>query len=188
MIGSSRCPVPKVREREAASDLAQQRIQRQNEITKQKQSNSGFVPATQCSGDASDPYCLDQQYGIDANPAGQNQQVVTDMSSQGDRQVEQGDTLDAKGGPTAEEQSTDLNTSGGVFNYDTSDLATSTTVVNSLVKELYDTMRRGYFGVTNDTSDWAQATMLMIYDEMKFNNKRPETVVTADTAAQPTGY
>lgn len=172
-----------------ADAAARGRIERQKEVTKQKQTSSGFVPATQYdSSNPADPYSLDEQYGIDANPAGQNQQVVTEMSSQGDRQIEQGDTLDAKGGPAAEIQSTELNTNGGVLNYDTTPLATSSTVVNKLVQEMYDAMGVGYFGVKNDTTDWARATMLMIYDEMKFNKTRPETVVTDNRDADPTGY
>jgi hypothetical protein len=172
-----------------ATDLAQTRIANQQAITTQKQSNTGFVPATQFDGgNAADPYNLDQQFGIDANPAGQNQQVVTEMSSQGDRQVEQGDTLDAKGGPAAEVQSTELNTGGGVLNYDTTPLATSSTVVNRLVEEMYDSMEYGYFGITRDTTNWAQATMLMIYDELKFNDAEPETVVTNNQNDEPTGY
>jgi hypothetical protein len=172
-----------------ANDVAQTRIANQDAITLQKQSNTGFIPATQYdSTNAADPYNLDQQFGIDANPAGQNSQMVTDMSSQGDRQVEQGDTLDAKGGPAAEAQSTQLNTGGGVLNYDTTPLATSSTVVNKLVKEMYDAMGIGYFGVKQDTTDWARATMLMIYDEMKFNKTEPETVVTNNRDDAPTGY
>lgn len=172
-----------------SDSAAKGRIERQKAVTQQKQTSSGFVPATQYdSGNPADPYNLDEQYGIDANPAGQNEQVVTEMSSQGDRQVEQGDTLDAKGGPAAEVQSTELNTGGGVLNYDTTPLATSTTVVNQLVQEMFDSMEYGYFGISRDTTNWAQATMLMIYDELKFNDAEPETVVTDDTDPEPTGY
>ena len=171
-----------------ASDVAQTRIANQQYTTEQKQSTSGFVPATQCSGSASDPYCLDQQFGIDTNPAGQNQQMVTDMASQGDRQVEQSQTLDAKGGPAAEVQSTALNTGGGVLTYDTNPLATSSTAVNELVQEVYDVMGIGYFGVQQRTTDWARGTMLMIYDEMKFDPADTNTVVTNGAAPVDTGY
>lgn len=170
------------------SNVALKRLKAQKEVTKQKQTSTGFIPASQCSGAPGDPYCLDQQYSLDTNPAGQNQQMVTDQAKQGDDQVRDGNTLDSKGGPAAETQSTELNTGGGVLTYDTLPLATSTTVVNELVQEMYDVMYRGYFGVQPETSEWSQATMLMIYDEMKFNDAEPEVVVTDDTAADPTGY
>lgn len=171
-----------------ASDLAQSRIANQQRTTEQKQTSSGFIPASKCSGSAADPYCLDQQYSIDTNPAGQNQQMVTDMASQGDRQVEQSQTLDAKGGPAAEVQSTALNTGGGVLTYDTNPLATSSTAVNQLVREVYDVMGIGYFGIQQRTTDWARGTMLMIYDEMKFNDNDTNTIVTTGAAPYDTGY
>ena len=170
-----------------ADMAARGRIERQLDQTRQKAANSGFVPATECSGDASDPYCLDT-LAIDTNPAAQNQQVVTEMAAQGDRQIEQSQTLDAKGGPAAEQQSTALNTDGGVLNYDTTPLATSTTVVNRLIKEMYDIMMFGYFGINEDTTDWAQATMLMIYDEMKFDPDSTEIYVTEGQDTVQTGY
>ena len=171
------------------NDIAQNRIANQQRTTEQKQTSSGFVPATQYGDpNPADPYNLDQQFGIDANPAGQNQQMTTDMASQGDRQVEQSQTLDAKGGPAAEVQSTALNTGGGVLTYDTNPLATSSTAVNQLVQEVYDVMGIGYWGIHQDTTNWARATMLMIYDEMKFNDSNTNTIVTKGTAPLDTGY
>jgi hypothetical protein len=156
-----------------ADMAAKGRIERQLETTIQKQTSSGFVPATTFDENPSNPYGLDEQYGVDTNPAGQNEQVVTEMASQGDRQVEQGNELDALGGNEAEQQSTKLNTQGGVLGYDTTPLATAQTGVNSLVEELYVAIQNGYIGTGPDTKQWAQGTLLSIYDIMAFNDQTP---------------
>lgn len=160
-----------------ADMAARGRIEREIESTIQRQTSSGFVPATSFAQNPADPYNLAMQFGIDTNPAGQNQQVVTDMSRQGDEQVRDGIALDAIGAPSAMTQSTALNTTGGVLNYDTTPLATSTTEVNLLVKEIYDIIWYGYIGVSYDTAQFAQATTMTIYDNMVFNDQLPSVVV-----------
>jgi hypothetical protein len=64
--------------------------------------------------------------------------------------------------------------------------------VNNLVQEFYDAIQYGYFGINLDTTKWAQGTMLMIYDEMKFSQDLSTggggTVVTNGTAPVDTGY
>ncbi len=171
-----------------ADQAASARIARQQQTTDAENSNTGFTPTKVCSGDATDPYCLDQQNSTAISPGGQNQQAVTDMAKQGDVQVQNSDTLDAKGGPDAEAQSTVLNTQSGVYGYNTDPLAKSPTVVNQLVQEFYDAIEYGYFGISRDTTEWAQGTMLMIYDEMKFNSANTNVEVTAGTATVDTGY
>ncbi len=160
-----------------ADMAARGRIEREIESTIQRQTSSGFVPATSFAQNPADPYNLAMQFGIDTNPAGQNQQVVTDMSRQGDEQVRDGMSLDSLGAPSAMTQSTSLNTGGGVLNYDTTPLATSTTVVNSLVKEIYDIIWYGYIGVSVDTAEFANGTMLSIYDNMAFDDQMPSVVL-----------
>jgi hypothetical protein len=171
-----------------ADQAASGRIARQGQTTDAENANTGFTPTKVCSGLPDDPYCLDQQNSTAISPGGQNQQAVTDMAKQGDIQVQNGNTLDAKGGPDAENQSTILNTQSGVYGYDATPLQTSQTVVNQLVQEFYDAIEYGYFGISVDTTEWAQGTMLMIYDEMKFDAGSTNVQVTNDTATFDTGY
>lgn len=179
----------------AADAAALGRLKRQQESTRLENASSGFRPTKQCSGDPSDPYCLDEQNSIAVTPAGQNQANVTEVAQQGNRQVHDGNTLDATAGSSTEQQSTTLNTQTGLLGYDETGLATSKTAVNKLVQEFYDVIRVGYFGLDTNpsltavgsetpTAQWAQATMLMIYDEMKFNADNPQVVVT-QSVTQP---
>jgi uncharacterized protein YggL (DUF469 family) len=171
-----------------AGQTARGRIERQKEITDAENANTGFTPTKECSGLATDPYCLDQQNSTAISPAGQNQRVVTDEAQQGRDQVRDGNTLDAHGGPEAELQSTELNTNSGLYGYDATPLQTSQTAVNKLVQEFYDSIEYGYFGVNRNTTNWAQATMLMIYDEMKFDDVSTNSIVTNDEAPIDTGF
>jgi hypothetical protein len=54
------------------------------------------------------------------------------------------------------------------------------------VHEFFNVIEIGYFGIQENTIDWAQGTMLMIYDEMKFDNKKPNVVVSTQTAPDTT--
>lgn len=171
-----------------ADQAAYGRLARQKETTQAENANTGFTPTKVCSGLPSDPYCLDQQNSTAVSPSGQNQQTVTDMAKQGNDQIQNADTLDGQGGAEAELQSSVLNTQTGVYGYDATPLQTSQTAVNELVTEFYDAIQYGYFGVDGNTTEWAQATMLMIYDEMKFDPKSTETIVTSDQDSDPTGY
>jgi hypothetical protein len=58
------------------------------------------------------------------------------------------------------------------------DLATTSNAVHDIVKELYDTMWFGYFDLHPYTAEWAQATMLSIYDMMKFSDEGPAIVTS----------
>jgi hypothetical protein len=172
-----------------AAQQARDRILRQEETTRAKFANSGARPVTECSGLPQDPYCLDQQYGTDVTPAFQTGAKVEHAAGQGDRQVEAGNTLDGTAGISAEQQSIALNTApGGLLGYDETPLATSQTAVTQLVREFYDVIDIGYYGIQEDTIKWAQSTMLMIYDEMKFDPVQPQVVVTQGQAPVDTGY
>lgn len=171
-----------------ADQAARGRIERQTQATEEDKGSTGFLPTSVCSGDPGDPYCLDQQFSTDVNPGDQNSQVVRDMASQGDQQIRDADSLDGKAGKATEAQSMTINTQTGVYGYDTHGIHMQHTVVNELVKEFYDTIEYGYYGVHESTQDWAQGAMLMIYDEMKFDDETTETIVTDGTADEPTGY
>ncbi len=185
--------------------MARDRIQRQEQVTRDKFANTGSRPVTECSLLEEDEFCLDEQYGTDVTPAYQADAKVTHAASAGDRMVESGNTLDGTAASSSELQSTLLNTTpgegygepGGMFGYDETPLAESTTAVDQLVREFYDVIDFGYYGIDQNprlnggawpTADWAQATMLMIYDEMKFDPVTPQVVVTNDEAPVDTLY
>lgn len=183
----------------AADSAARSRLLRQQESTRLEAANSGFKSTKKCSGDASDPYCLDQQNSIAITPAGQNQRNVSDVAQQGNQQIQSGNSLDATAGSSADTQSTELNTNSGLLGYDETGLAQSTTVVNRLIKEFYDAIEFGYFGLDGNpsltktgaqtpTSDWARGTMLSIYDQMKFDDTSPNVIVTDGQTSVNTGY
>ena len=172
------------------------RIERQEEATKAESQATGFESTKECSGLPDDPHCLDTR-STAVSPGGQNYETITSNALQGDEQVANNTMLDGNAATSSELQSLQLNTQGGAYGYDATPLETSQTSVNKLVEEFYDIIQIGYFGIDsnpslanggNPTTDWAQATMLMIYDEMKFTENSTEVVVTTGTADDPTGY
>lgn len=181
-----------------AADFAiEGRLARATENSRIEETSTGYVPTKECFGGPSDPNCLDR-LSTAISPAAQNERSVGESAQQGNQQIQDGNTLDGTAGSTTEMQSTEINTKSGLLGYDETDLVTSQTAVNKLVQEFYDTIQYGYFGIDNNpslavggtapTRDWAQGTMLMIYDEMKFDATNPQVVVTADTAAVDTQY
>lgn len=180
----------------AADAAVNGRLKRQEETTNRERLGTGYLPTKVCKGDASDPYCLDTE-STAITPAGQNQLNIGQVAQQGNQQIQDGNTLDGTAGSTTELQSTEINTKSGLLGYDETDLARSQTSVNQLVKEFYDTIQYGYFGIDSNpklanggtpTTEWAQATMLMIYDEMKFDDLNPQVVVTDSQNAVDTQY
>ncbi len=167
------------------------RIARQEDSTRAEAANSGFIPTKTCSGDPADPHCLDDQYSLAANPGGQNQGNITNLTEKMNDDVTAA-TLDAGSASSSVNAPTQINTNTGLMSANTLPLETSDTAVNFLVREFYDTIYNGYFGINQNTTEWAQGTMLMIYDEMKFNedfsNGQGQSIVTAGTAELPTGY
>ncbi len=164
------------------------RLARQEQAKRDEFANTGARADIECSGTADDPYCLDT-LGTAVTPQFQNQDNVTRSSGAGFEAVQDGNTLDGGASGDLEDQSVELNTSpGGLLGYSEAGIANAPTAVNELVREFYDVIDIGYFGISAQTTDWAQATMLMIYDEMKFSSTSPEVIVTAGAAADPTGY
>jgi hypothetical protein len=179
-----------------ANTAAYGRIERQEDATKAESQASGFESTKECSGLPDDPHCLDTR-STAVSPGGQNYETITSNALQGDEQVANNTMLDGNAATSSELQSLQLNTQGGAYGYDATPIQTSQTSVNELIQEFYDTILYGYFGIdsnpslnggANPTTDWAQATMLMIYDEMKFNDTSTEVIVTQGTADNPTGY
>lgn len=170
-----------------ADKLTEGRIAAQEEAKKLDMTSSGFSSVTECSGRPDDPYCLEQQNSTAVTPAGEAQRSVGDSAGNGNQQVRDTKTLDANAGNAAEEETAQI-AQDGLNNYDTTPMQTSQTAVNKLVREFYDTINIGYFGTHGDTRQWAQATMLSIYDEMKFDPSSTAVVITNVQAPVDTGY
>lgn len=193
LLGNANSPLDAA---SVASLAADGRVDRQEDATKAESQASGFESTKECSGLPDDPHCLDTR-STAVSPGGQNYEAITQNAAQGDEQVANNPFLDGTAATSSELQSTQLNTQGGAFGYDATPLQTSQTSVNQLIQEFYDIIQIGYFGIDSNpslanggqpTTDWAQATMLMIYDEMKFTENSTEVVVTQGTADNPTGY
>ncbi len=166
------------------------RIARQTESTKAEAQNSGFIPTKTCSGDASDPHCLDDQFSTSINPGGQNQGNLNNITQQMNNEIT-ASAIDSQSATSSQSTPTDINTNTGLAGANTVPLETAGTAVNKLVQEFYDAIQYGYYGINPDTTEWAQGTMLMIYDEMKFSQDlsvAPASVVTNGTAPVQTGY
>ncbi|MEK7118432.1 MAG: hypothetical protein AAB869_02370, partial [Patescibacteria group bacterium] len=137
--------------------------------------NSGFQPTYACSGLPSDPNC-DPALMIKISPAAQNEQIVTSAVEIGNQQIANSSTLDSTPGTAAQNLSTNVS-AGGTYGYDTTALQSSKTAVNLLIYELYDTIGNAYFDLTNDQTNWSRAALLMIYDEMKFDDSTPRVTI-----------
>lgn len=139
--------------------------------------NSGFQPTYDCSKLPSDPDC-DPALMKKISPPAQNERLITDALASGNEEIANSDTLDTTPANAAENLSYDANTGpGGIYGYDTTALSASKTSVNFLIYELYDTIGNAYFDLTRDQTNWSQAALLMIYDEMKFNDSAPSVVI-----------
>lgn len=161
---------------------ADRRLAEAKERRDKEAANTGALPTKECSGDPGDPYC-DPAFMTDVTKNSGNDQTVNRAVVSGEEEIANSDTLDSSAGTAAETLSTTANTEqGGVAAYDTAPLISSGTAVNALIYELYDTIGNAYFDLTQDQTNWSQAALLMIYDEMKFNAATPQTQVPqADT-------
>ena len=156
----------------------------QEKLQNSRNSTSNMKPTLVCSGDTSDPHCVDT---ISINPAGTNlgninhqQDILSDnVSTQ---------SLDSQSGTSSAIETTVISTQTGLAGAPVVPLETAGTAVNSLVQEFYDTIDIGYFGLQAETKEWAQGTMLMIYDEMKFDPTQSNTVTTNGRVAVPVNY
>lgn len=159
---------------------AERRIAEEAARREKGEANSGFRPTKKCSGFESDPYC-DPVYMVDVSPSDQNRETVTGAIESGKQQIADSVTLDTGAADAAATLSNEANTSDvGVAGYDTTALGASKTQVDALIYELYNTMDIGYFDLTEDQINWSQAALLMIYDEMKFDSTKPQTIVPAE--------
>jgi hypothetical protein len=167
------------------------RIAKQEESSKVDVTAQKFKSTKECSGLASDPHCLDDQFSTDISPSGRNEGNVNNLLGRMNDEVT-ADGLDAQSATSSQAAPTEIDTNTGLLGSNTLPLETSGTAVNELIKEFYDVINFGYFGIHQDTTEWAQGTMLMIYDEMKFNqdlsNGQGGSIVTNGQAEQPTGY
>ncbi|KKU79154.1 MAG: hypothetical protein UY04_C0015G0008 [Parcubacteria group bacterium GW2011_GWA2_47_7] len=167
--------------------MAQNRMIAQEEAKKGDMISTGWSSAKECSGRPDDPYCLEQQNSTAVTPSGEIGRSIGDSAGSGNQQVRDTKTLDAGAGNASENQTTEIAQSG-LLGYDTTPLQISQTAVTELIKEFYDAIDIAYFGVHQDTREWAEGTMLMIYDEMKFDPTSTAVVVTDGNDSVDTGY
>lgn len=170
-----------------ADQVAQSRLQNQEKAKLLDMNTTGFGSALKCSGRPDDIYCLEQQNSTAVTPAGEIQRSTGDSTGNGNQQLRDATGLDQGPGSSAEAEAGKIS-EDGLNEFDTTKLQTSQTAVNKLVKEFYDVINVGYFGVHQDSREWAQATMLMIYDEMKFDPTSTALVVSSGTDEVDTGY
>ncbi len=156
----------------------------QETLQNARNNTSNMKPTVVCSGDASDPHCVNT---ISINPGGINLGNINHQQDILSDNV-QTQSLDAQSGSSSALQTTIMQTQTGLAGAPVYELETAGTAVNSLVQEFYDTIDIGYFGIQPETTQWAQATMLMIYDEMKFDPTQSNTVTTDGRIAVPVAY
>ncbi len=182
-----------------ATAEAERRISNQQKVTDQKTSNSGYVPTTQYdTTNPADPHSLDMQFGEDNTPSSENGNNLNSLVQGQNDQVANSTTLDSQAATTSEIAATDINTNTGLAGANTLPLAQSQTAINSLLQEFYDVIQYGYYGLddgkptsinTPDVTNWAEGTMLSIYDQMSFGQSEPKTFVNNDkTTPYDTGY
>lgn len=182
-----------------ATAEVKKRIENQQRITDKKAANPGYVPTTQYdTANPADPHSLDMQYGEDVTPSSENANNLNSLVEGQNNQIANSTSLDTQAGPESENAATDINTSTGLAGANTLPLQTSQTAINSLVQEFYDVIQYGYYGLddgkagsnnTPNVTDWAEGTMLSIYDQMHFSQTNPETIVpTSKTTEVDTGY
>ena len=182
-----------------ATAESEKRIANQQKVTDQKAANPGYLPTTQYdTANPADPHSLDMQYGEDNTPSSENGNNLNDLVQKQNEQVLNSTSLDSQAGPESENAATDINTNTGLAGANTLPLQTSKTAINDLLQEFYDVIQYGYYGLddgkaasinTPNVTDWAEGTMLSIYDQMSFGQSGPETFVNTDkTNSLDTGY
>ncbi len=182
-----------------ATAEAEKRIDNQQRITDKKAANPGYLPTTQYDNtNPSDPHSLDMQYGEDNTPSSENGNNLNSLVQGQNDQVANSTTLDSQAATTSEIAATDINTNTGLAGANTLPLQNSITAINALVQEFYDVIQFGYYGLddgkvdsmnTPNVTDWAEGTMLSIYDQMTFAQDKPQTIVPIDkTKSVDTGY
>jgi hypothetical protein len=163
---------------------AADQLDKEDEQMKFDKTASGFSNNIDCG--EMNPYCL---YSLSTvkSPKELVAQDTAQAAGSGLDALESSQTLDGTPDNAQILQTTEI-ADKGLRGFDGTGLRTSKTVVNKLVREFYDAIGTGYFGISADTSNWAQATMLSIYDEMEFNASSTQTVVTNGKDSAPTDY
>jgi hypothetical protein len=138
---------------------------------------NGYLPDEQCSATPEDPRCIERTTVSQGNLTAEFTQKY---SAQGDTAIMNSNSLDQQVGPQSQQQSSRV-VQGGFENYETQALQQTdvTDPYRALVTEFHDVINFGYWGTNQGTNNWADATMLMIYDTMA-DRELPEV-------AMPTG-
>lgn len=154
------------------------------------QFDAGVLGTEECSGVTGDQRCVTANRTISSPSGARNADTIQRLSGQGTEQVSEADTLSQHAIGTPPEDQDNLISTGGLLNYDTAPLANQQTYVNYLVKEFNNVIDFAYFDTSHaewtggeagdnaqeipfHTRDWAIASMLMIYDEMRFDQSNP---------------
>jgi hypothetical protein len=136
-----------------------------NNSNKEYVAGGGTLPDRTCSGLANDPNCDPRFQTIDTNSS-----VI---ASRVNNAVGVGDTFaentqfDATANDPSDTQSIQTLT-GGFQNYQTTQLADVDPQLDQYVNEFFDGIEISYFDLQYGTRRWAEAAMLMTYDEMAF--------------------
>lgn len=122
-------------------------------------------------------------YQQSVTPAAQNIAIITAPYENIRAQLARTDSADQA--PTAASQAAGYRSNvDGAITFNSYELSTTSNATHDIVKELYDTMWFGYFDLHPYTAEWAQATMLSIYDTLIFNSRVP-SVVVSDAGTSP---
>ena len=164
------------------------RVAKQGEKTKADLANPGFTPFIKCpNADPTNPHAIDTECD-NASPAQSVGRGVDEATTQMESDIVTPEA-DAQGSSDTAETSLGMDTNTGLAGVSTAGLETANNAANYLVQELYDSMDVGYFGISPDTTEWAQGTMLMIYDEMSFDQGKPNiSVQTSGTSNADPDY
>lgn len=146
----------------------------------------GVCPTPNNPDDPANPYGV-RKFRTYVSPASQNEDALISAASEGKRQIQDTEYTGSEPRDPAREQASEVNTSSGISGFNTQRLANSPNMTNAMIKELYNILYTGYFDVNLNTTNWARATMLMIYDEMNFNDSTlsdsiPETAANTQGA------
>ena len=146
-------------------------------------SSGGFAPTERCIVDPNDKYFNPEcSLREDVTPAGGNKEDIAYVAQSGYRQIENTTNYKGLSSNPAEQQNMGIQ-STGLVGFNTKPLASSPNAIQDVAAEFYRTIDSGYWNVDVDMTNWAQATMLMIYDEMKLDDS--PSVASGQTLQYP---
>jgi hypothetical protein len=162
-------------------NLTEERVRDAQKEIDDMSKSSGYLPTPNNPDIPGNPEGV-RKYRTYTSPAGQNQKMIERSTEAGVQQITDTTAVGQEPIEAARNLAVEINTSSGVSGYNVEKLAYPVNRVNEAIKELYNVFNTGYFDISNDTTDWARATMLMTYDEMNFNDQEPQQVIPDNTS------